>query len=179
MSENKNVNANVPKEVTKAKNQVVENKSVEQLIAEAKEQHLIEERFAQRFMDAVTVQNPMTMEYVLGKIEEIANNQSIFSAAIEEIGKIRSGGPGDVGTQEQTKAIGDIVKAREATNQRLIAFYEKMYDDLKPQSVMPSERMQIIHSLIEKFGNGISPIEAKEALENILGTALQDLARNI
>ena len=179
MSENKNVNANVPKEVTKAKNQVVENKSVEQLIAEAKEQHLIEERFAQRFMDAVTVQNPMTMEYVLGKIEEIANNQSIFSAAIEEIGKIRSGGPGDVGTQEQTKAIADVIKARETTNQRLIAFYEKMYDDLKPKNDVPSERMQVINSLINTLGDGMTPIESKEALENILGVALQDLTRNI
>ena len=179
MSENKNVNANVPKEVTKAKNQVVENKSVEQLIAEAKEQHLIEERFAQRLMDAVTVQNPMTMEYVLGKIEEIANNQSIFSAAIEEIGKIRSGGPGDIGTQEQTKSIADVIKARETTNQRLIAFYEKMYDDLKPKNDVPSERMQVINSLINTLGDGMTPIESKEALENILGVALQDLTRNI
>ena len=126
MSENKNVNANIPKEVTKAKN---------------------------------TVQNPMTMEYVLGKIEEIANNQSIFSAAIEEIGKIRSGGPGDVGTQEQTKAIADVIKARETTNQRLIAFYEKMYDDLKPKNDVPSERMQVINSLINTLGDGMTPIE--------------------
>lgn len=179
MSDNKNVNASIPKEVTKAKNQVVKNKSVEQFIAEAQEQHLIEEQFAQRFMEAVTVQNPMTMEYVLGKIEEIANNQSIFSAAIEEIGKIRSGGPGDVGTQEQTKAIADVIKARETTNQRLIAFYEKMYDDLKPKNDAPSERMQVINSLINTLGDGMTPIESKEALENILGVALQDLTRNI
>ena len=124
-------------------------------------------------------QSELTMEYVLGKIEEIANNQSIFSAAIEEIGKIRSGGPGDVGTQEQTKAIADVIKARETTNQRLIAFYEKMYDDLKPKDDAPSERMQVINSLINTLGDGMTPIESKEALENILGVALQDLTRNI
>ena len=179
MSENKNVSTHVPEEVTEVKKQVAENKSIEQLIKEATEQHLIEERFAQRFMEAVTVQNPMTMEYVLGKIEEIANDKSIFSAAIEEIGKLRSGGPGDVGTQEQTKAIADVIKARETTNQRLIAFYEKMYDDLKPKSVVPSERMQVLQTLINTLGDGITPIESKEALENILGVALQDLTRNI
>ena len=43
---------------------------------------------------------------------------------------MKSGGPGDVGTQEQAKAVGEIIKAREATNQKLIALYEKMYDDL-------------------------------------------------
>ncbi len=179
MSENKNVSTNVPEKVTEAKNQVTQYKSVEQLIEEAKEKHLIEEGFAQRFMEAVTVQNPMTMEYVLGKIEEIANDKSIFSAAIEEIGKLRSGGPGDVGTQEQTKAIADVIKARETTNQRLIAFYEKMYDDLKPKSVVPSERVQVLQALINTLGDGITPIESKEALENILGVALQDLTRNI
>ena len=152
MSENKNVSTNVPEEITEAT---------------VTEQPIVNE------------QSMLTMEYILGKIETIANDTFHIHEAIEAISQIKSTGPGDVGTQEQTKAIGDIVKAREATNQRLIAFYEKLYDDLKPQSVMPSERMQIIHSLIEKFGNGITPIEAKEALENILGTALQDLARNI
>lgn len=152
MSENKNASKNVPEEVTEAT---------------VTEQPIVNE------------QSMLTMEYILGKIEAIANDTFHIHEAIEAISQIKSTGPGDVGTQEQTKAIGDIVKAREATNQRLIAFYEKLYDDLKPQSVMPSERMQIIHSLIETLGDGITPIEAKEALENILGTALQDLTRNI
>ena len=153
MPENKNVNTTTPEEVT--------------------------EDTATAAETAATEQPALTMEYVLGKIEEIANDKSIFSAAIEEIGKLRSGGPGDVGTQEQTKAIADVIKARETTNQRLIAFYEKMYDDLKPKSVVPSERMQVLQTLINTLGDGITPIESKEALENILGVALQDLTRNI
>ena len=124
-------------------------------------------------------QSGLTMEYVLGKIDAIANDTFHIHEAIDTISRIKSTGPGDVGTQEQTKAIGDIVRARETTNQRLIAFYEKLYDDLKPQNVIPSERMLIIQSLIETLGDGITPIEAKEALESILGTALQDLTRNI
>ena len=124
-------------------------------------------------------QSGLTMEYVLGKIDAIANDTFHIHEAIDTISRIKSTGPGDVGTQEQTKAIGDIVRARETTNQRLIAFYEKLYDDLKPQNVIPSERMLIIQSLIETLGDGITPVEAKEALESILGTALQDLTRNI
>ncbi len=73
----------------------------------------------------------LSVDYLLKKIEEISLEKSILLDAISEIGKLKSIGPGDVGTQEQAKAIGEIIKARETTNQRLIALYEKMYDDLK------------------------------------------------
>lgn len=108
MSENKNASKNVPEEVTEAT-------TTEQ------------SAFA-------IVPTPISISYILEKIEEIANDQTYILASIEAVSQIKSTGPGDVGTQEQTKAIGDIVKARETTNQRLIAFYEKMYDDLKPKN---------------------------------------------
>lgn len=72
----------------------------------------------------------ITMDYLLGKLEEISHGEAFLTNAISELGKMKSGGPGDVGAQEQAKAVGEIIKAREATNQRLIALYEKMYDDL-------------------------------------------------
>ncbi len=72
----------------------------------------------------------LTMDYLLGKLEEISLGQAFLTDAISELGKMKSGGPGDVGTQEQAKAVGEIIKAREATNQKLIALYEKMYDDI-------------------------------------------------
>ena len=75
----------------------------------------------------------LTIDYILGKLEEISVGQAFATDAILELGKMKSGGPGDVGTQEQAKAVGEIIKAREATNQKLIALYEKMYDDLKPK----------------------------------------------
>ena len=155
MSENKNVSTNIPEETA-------------EVIATEQSAFSV-------------VPTPISISYVLEKMEEIANDQAYILASIEAISQIKSTGPGDVGTQEQTKAIGDIVKARETTNQRLIAFYEKLYDDLKPKttSVVPSERMQVIHALINTLGDGMTPIESKEALENILGVALQDLTRNI
>ena len=37
----------------------------------------------------------------------------------------------DVAGQAKAKALGDVVRCRETTNQQLLAFYEKVYDDLK------------------------------------------------
>ncbi len=71
----------------------------------------------------------LTMNYLLSKLEEISLGQAFRTDAISELGKMKSGGPGDVGTQEQAKAIGEIIKARETTNQRLIAIYKKMNDE--------------------------------------------------
>ena len=121
----------------------------------------------------------LTMDYLLGKLEEISLGQAFLTDAISELGKMKSGGPGDVGTQEQAKAIGEIIKAREATNQKLIALYEKMYDDLKPDKKINNERVAVTGTLIETLGEGLTPVESKEALTEILGIALQDLTKNI
>lgn len=85
-----------------------------------------------RVKAAAEPQSPekLTMDYLLSKLEEITTGQAFLTDAIAELGKMKSGGPSDVGTQEQAKAVGVIIQAREETNQRLIALYEKMYDDL-------------------------------------------------
>jgi len=162
MSENKKVdsvnnmnipnNSEAPKEVTDALANFIQAKAKQQSSKE------------------------LTMGYVLSKLEEISLGQTFVKDAISELGKMKSGGPGDVGLQEQAKAIADVVKARETTNQRLIALYEKMYDDLKPEKVN-NERIALIGTLIESLGEGLTPIQSKEALTEILGTALQDLSK--
>ena len=138
MSENKKATTNAPEEVTEA------------TVAE---------------QSGTNEQSMLTMEYVLGKIEAIANDTFHIHEAIEAIRQIKSTGPGDVGTQEQTKAIGDIVKARETTNQRLIAFYEKLYDDLKPQS----PKLKALETLNELAKNADLDADCAEQLANIFG----------
>ncbi len=76
-----------------------------------------------------------TMEYLLQKIEEISKDQPYISEAITALEFVQSGGPGDVGAQAKAHALGEIVKAREATNQKLLSLYEKMYDDLKSEKL--------------------------------------------
>ena len=77
----------------------------------------------------------LTMEYLLQKIEEISKDQPYISEAISALEFVNSGGPGDVGAQAKAHALGEIVKAREATNQKLLSLYEKMYDDLKSEKL--------------------------------------------
>ena len=54
-----------------------------------------------------------------------------------------------------------------------------MYDDLKPDKKINNERVAVIGTLIETLGEGLTPVESKEALTEILGIALQDLTKNI
>ena len=120
-----------------------------------------------------------TIDYILKKLEEIANNEAYITAALETLGKMKSKCPEDDGTFGQAHAIEAVVEAREATNQKLIALYGKMYDDLKPEKKIETEKLTVLKTLIETLGEGLTPLESKEALTEILATALQDFSKNI
>lgn len=120
----------------------------------------------------------LTMDYVLGQIEKISTEREYLHNAISELSKTNSIGPGDVGTQEKAHALGEIVTSREHTNQRLLSLYEKMYDDLKAQS-LPSERERIIDMMLESLGNPKVARTTQDAIVDILATSLQDLSKNI
>ncbi len=75
-----------------------------------------------------------TMAYCLQQIEAIRAERNPLVEALRTLETIVPGGPGDIVGAERAKAVGEIIKAHEETNQRLIAFYEKMYDDLKPKN---------------------------------------------
>ena len=112
----------------------------------------------------------LTMDYLLGKLEEISLDQAFLTDAISELGKMKSGGPGDVGTQEQAKAIGEIIKAREATNQKLIALYEKMYDDLKPrEESIKMKALDMLSGIVKEMAFYESE-QAAEMISNMLDT---------
>ena len=120
----------------------------------------------------------LTMDYVLGQIEKVATETEYLHNAISELSKTNSVGPGDVGTQEKAHALGEIVTSREHTNQRLLSLYEKMYDDLKAQS-LPNERERIIDTMLESLGNRNVSRKTQDAIVDILATSLQDLSKNI
>lgn len=120
----------------------------------------------------------LTMDYVLEQIEKIATETEYLHNAISELSKTNSVGPGDVGTQEKAHALGEIVTSREHTNQRLLSLYEKMYDDLKAQS-LPSERERVIDMMLESLGNPKVARTTQDAIVDILATSLQDLSKDI
>lgn len=110
----------------------------------------------------------LTMDYLLGKLEEISLGQSFVTDAISELGKMKSGGPGDVGTQEQAKAVGEIIKAREMTNQKLIALYEKMYDDLtSKQTTLKEMAMQALEKAADDEGKIAAISDALDAIRHL------------
>ena len=76
----------------------------------------------------------LTMDYVLTQIENIAVQTAYLNDAVYELSKMSASAPAANAPHDiagQAKALGDVVRCRETTNQQLLAFYEKVYDDLK------------------------------------------------
>ncbi|MDR1630187.1 MAG: hypothetical protein LBS36_08260 [Oscillospiraceae bacterium] len=83
-----------------------------------------------------------SLDYVLEQIKQIALQQNHLNNAIETLGEMRDkesadhGSPVNTSGQAKAQALADVVRCRETTNQQLLRFYEKMYDDLKPKAVL-------------------------------------------
>lgn len=92
--------------------------------------------------EAVIASEPSkyTLEYALEQIEFMSKETKHIYEALDVLKGLESTGPGDIGTEEQSKAIANVVKCRETTNQQLIAFYEKMVDALKPKNAFDENR---------------------------------------
>lgn len=68
-----------------------------------------------------------SMQYCLEQIERIGHQTEYLNQAIADIRQL---GNNDISCAK-AMALSDIVKCRETTNQQMLHFYEKMYDDLK------------------------------------------------
>ena len=75
-----------------------------------------------------------TVAYILGQIEKIFADNKHIQEALAKLENVRSEGPGDLGAQAKAQGIADVVKCRETTNQQMLRFYEKLYDDIKPKT---------------------------------------------
>lgn len=83
--------------------------------------------------DSVT-ENKYSIEYCLSQIEYIAHQTEHFNQVISELRQLSSDSSCEEKTiiaECQARALSDVVKCRETTNQQLLKFYDKMYDDLK------------------------------------------------
>ena len=95
-----------------------------------------------------TANTRYTIDHCLEQMELISLQSEHLMQAMEELKGIESVMAGDGAGASKAMAIGEMTKAREETNQKLIAFYEKVYDDLKPQKPeVVSEKVQIIQML--------------------------------
>lgn len=77
-----------------------------------------------------------SMDYVLEQIEKIASQTEYLGQIIGAVGHLENSEDLDSDAALEAKAIalGDVVRCRETTNQQLIRFYEKMYDNIREEA---------------------------------------------
>lgn len=84
---------------------------------------------------AKSTANELNLAYILAQIARIQSETAYLNEAIEKLsmmGDAKEIGPGfppDVQGQAKANAIRDIVQCRETTNQQMLRFYERLYDD--------------------------------------------------
>ena len=83
-----------------------------------------------------TTNTALTIAYLLEQIEAIAKGTSHLDPAVSELMEMTTGVMSDdcvpdIAGQAKANALATVIQCRETTNQRLLALYEKMYDDLK------------------------------------------------
>lgn len=98
-----------------------------------------------------------SIEYILSQIAKIQEQTEYLNTALEKLslmGDGESGGPGSPGNiqgQAKAQAIGDIVRCRETTNQKMLSLYEKMYDDLKPEN--SNQKLNVLEKFAQIAAN--------------------------
>ena len=114
------------------------------------------------------------LEYALEQIERIANDTvhvkealAALRAAAEENEGTPCGGSND----KVANAVADTIRVRETTNQKLIEFYSKMVDDLKPAKELDEKEMflKYVVSAEEKRRPGTGQPDYAEIWQAIKG----------
>jgi hypothetical protein len=87
--------------------------------------------------------NPVenTWEYALAQIERISNETSELHDLIKQ---------SSIADGETILGLTSAMNAREETNRKLIEFYQKMYDDLKPNKPNPVRTTDVLTELVNK-----------------------------
>ena len=116
-------------------------------------------------MSNTTKKEKLTIDYVLKQIEQIMKNTDYIHNALEQLSLMPKSEPGDIAGEEKAKAIADVVRCRETTNQQALRLYEKMYDDLKPKE--ESSKLKAIEKLLDTVKE-VNSEEGAEVLSDML-----------
>ncbi len=81
--------------------------------------------------DDAPTSDKYSMEYCLEQIERIGRQTEYLDHVLSELRQMDN----DSLANQKATALSDVVKYRETTNQQMLAFYGKMYDDLKKPAV--------------------------------------------
>ncbi len=78
----------------------------------------------------------LTVKDIFDAIGQLRSETAYLNNALSTLSEIpchgtgHPGSPGDVGAQAKASAIAEIVRCRETTNQQMISFYERIYNDI-------------------------------------------------
>ena len=125
----------------------------------------------------------LSMEYILAKIDQVANDTAYLREAIAALQELKSdpafadNPEGDNAGAAKAQALGSAVKCRETTNQQLLALYTRMYQDLKnPSTDEDARKMEQLRQLAETFRHLNRPAmgPVRRLAEKILGLPCSD-----
>ncbi len=121
------------------------------------EGYKMDERINTENIENISEENGQyTIESVMQCMKKILDDTQYIKDAIFNVTEIPSGdagdcgSPGDIAGKAKAEAISTIVREREDTNQKLIDFYNKVYDDLKAQQFSASDvekKIQLLNTL--------------------------------
>lgn len=89
-----------------------------------------------------------TVAEIVASIKELMNDNAYLLQALESLESTPPAqGPGDIAGAERAKAIADVVRCRETTNQQMLRLYEKMYDNMI--STADSEKYKLAKMMLQ------------------------------
>ena len=97
-----------------------------------------------------------TIEYILEQLEKVREDSAYIFEALSKLECVTTGGSGDIGAAEKAKGIADVVRCRETTNQQLLRFYEKLYDDIKAEAARTNDQAEKIGLIKSAFDQNMA-----------------------
>lgn len=110
------------------------------------------------------------IEYILSQIAKIQEQTDYLNNALEKLSQMgdgdsgNPGAPGNIQGEAKAQAMGDIVRCRETTNQKMLSLYEKMYDDLSGKKVLKDKALSALEKcagdqkLMDKVSGALTEI---------------------
>ena len=91
---------------------------------------------------AVEIQNnqELTSKQIFEQINKIREDNAHIFDALRQLEAVKSEVQYDSAAFGRAQGIADVVKCRETTNQRLLDFYERAYNDLREQEQQAKKR---------------------------------------
>lgn len=86
-------------------------------------------------LEDTNMNDRVEMSWLLQQIAALQSDTQYLKEGLAHLSQMNVGGktapyePEDVAGQAKAQALRDMIQGRESTNQRLLALYEKMYDD--------------------------------------------------